>query len=167
MCEDCVVPGSSPPLCKVCLRHLDAGPYVKHIKALGVLLILHGGLLLAMGTYYVFFGGFMVDALTDIPADPNDPLSELVPNMVVAVLGLMGVAQVLPGVLQLVGGWRLFRYEGTSFAWAGALAGLMSLLGCYCGPSAIALAAYGVFILSRDDVRARFAVGQAAASSGS
>jgi len=165
ICAECVVDGSSPTLCKPCLKRLDSSGYVRHIRVLGILMLIHGGLLVATGLYYVIFGGFMLEAFADIPADPGDPASAMLPEMMVGVVALMGAAQFLPGGLQIIGGWRLFKMHGVGWAWGGALAGVVSLLGCYCAPTAFALAGYAVFVLSRDEVRARIAAGAPAASS--
>jgi len=165
ICAECAVEGARATLCAPCLKRLDQAGYVRHVRVLGILMLIHGGLLVATGLYYVIFGGFMLDAFADIPADPNDPASEMLPGMMVGIVSLMGAAQFLPGGLQIIGGWRLFQLHGAGWAWGGALAGVVSLLGCYCAPTAFALLGYAVFVLSRDEVRARIAVGAPPASS--
>ena len=149
LCAECPVPESDPVLCKPCLARLDRGRDVRHLRILGVLLMVHGALLAATGAYYVLFGGFVLEGLADIPADPADPASEIA-----------------PGILQAVAGRRLFRYQGWVLGWIAAIFGLTSLLGCYCAPTAVLLAGYAAWVLSRDDVRARLAVGVPPATQG-
>ena len=159
LCGECLVPGAAPLLCTTCLAHLDRGKDVRHVRILAILMMVHGGLLAATGAYYVLFGGFVLDELADIPADPSDPASEVLPEMLVGTFALLGLIQIAPGLLQALGGWRLFRYRGPVLAWVGAIAGLASMLGCYCAPTAILLLGYAAYVLTRDDVRARLAVG--------
>lgn len=166
LCADCPVPGSDPVLCEPCLARLDRGPDVRHLRILGVLLMVHGALLAATGAYYVLFGGFVLDELADIPADPSDPASEMLPELLVGTFALLGLVQIAPGILQAVAGWRLFRYRGWVLGWLAAVFGLTSLLGCYCAPTAVLLAGYAAWVLSRDDVRARLAVGVPPATQG-
>lgn len=151
-------------LCTECLRLLDRGPYVKHARILSVLMMVHGGLVAAAGLSYVLFGGFILDELADIPADPSDPTSGMLPELTVGVFALIALVQIGPGVLQALAGWRLFHLNGVVMAWAGALVGLVGCLGCYCAPTSLAIASYAIFVLTRDDVRARIAVGVPPAS---
>ncbi|MCB9595785.1 MAG: hypothetical protein H6719_23890 [Sandaracinaceae bacterium] len=159
LCAECRVEGSDPALCSSCLTLLDRGKDVRHIRILAILMMIHGGLLAAMGAYYVLFGGFVLDALADIPVAPGDESSEFLPEILVSAFALIGLTQVGPGVVQALGGWRLFQYRGLALGWIGALGGLLGVLGCYCAPTGIALAMYATYVLSRDDVRARIAVG--------
>ncbi len=159
VCAECVVPGSTPALCASCLALLDRGPHVRHVRILAVLMMIHGGLLAAMGAYYVLFGGFMLDALADIPADPASPEAELIPELLVLTFAGIGLTQLAPGLLHAVAGWQLFRFRGRVLGAVAAGAGLAAIFGCYCAPTSLALGAYATWVLSRDDVRARLAVG--------
>ena len=69
-------------------------------------------------------------------------------------------------MVQLFAGWSVFKLRHLGLGWAGALIGLLTIFGCYCAPSALVLAGYATWVLSRDDVRARFTVGALPASSG-
>ena len=160
VCEACAVTGSTPAICRPCLRRLDSGKHIKHARVLAILLMIHGGLLLAMGGYYVLFGGFMFDAMLDIPVPetPDNSSADMLPGVLMAMFGFIGLSHVLPGVLQGLAGWLLLRYRGIPLAWLAIAAGMLSLFGCYCSPTAFAIAAYAIFVLTRDDVRARFAV---------
>jgi len=159
ICAACAVAGSAPAICRPCLRLLSSGRHIKHARVLSILMMVHGGLLLATGAYYVLFGGFMFDAMMDIPVgDDADELAEQLPGMLMGMFTFIGLSHVLPGVLQGLAGWMLLRHRGIRLAWAAAAMGLLSLFGCYCSPTALALAAYAVFVLTRDDVKARFAV---------
>ncbi len=160
VCDACAVSGSAPAICQPCLSHLDSGEHVKHARVLSILLMIHGALLLAMGGYYVLFGGFMLDAMLDIPVEPTpgDPSPDLLPSVVMGAFGFIGVSHLLPGALQALAGWRLLRFRGVALAWIAVAAGMLSVFGCYCAPTGFAIGAYAIFVLTRDDVRARFAV---------
>ena len=138
MCAECRVSGSEPALCAACLALLDRGKDVRHIRILGILMMIHGGLLAAMGGYYVLFGGFVLDALADIPVVEGDEVSEWLPELLMGTLAIMGLTQLGPGVLQGLAGWKLFQYRGLALGWVAALVGLVSVLGCYCAPTGIA-----------------------------
>ena len=158
MCGECAVDGVSPTLCGACLAHLDRGPNLKHTKILSILLMLHGGLLLAAGISAVLFGGLLFDSMLDIPAGEQSPATEGLPGIFFAVSGGVGLAHAVPGVLQAWAGWKLLQYQGAALTWAAGVLGLFSLVGCYCMPSAFMIFAYLVFVMTRDDVRARIAL---------
>lgn len=160
LCGECVVPDAEPILCTTCLRHLDAGPHLRHVRIVAVLFVIHGLLLAGMGLYYLLFGGFVLDALADIPASgTGDATEDMLPELIFGTMALIGLTQVGPGVLQALAGWLLFGYRHPRVAWLGAAFGIIAVFGCYCAPTALALLGYAAWVLSREDVRARLATG--------
>ena len=166
VCEECWIEGAVPPLCVPCLKHLERAPDVKQVKILGILLMVHGGLVAALGLYYVLFGGFMFDAMREIPATSGDPLEDQLPEILIATMSFIGIFHIIPAALQAFAGWQVFRFRGLGVGIVGGLVGLFSVCGIYCAPSALLLAVYAVYVLTRTDVRARFAVVVPPASKG-
>ncbi len=159
VCAECFVDGAAPPICAPCLKRLDRGPHLSHARVLGVLVMVHGGLMAAAGLYYMVFGGVMVDELANMPSDPE--LGGELPyfaELMGASLGLMGLFNVIPGALQLWGGFEVLRLRRLELGWLALAVGVLSLCGCYCFPTALVLVGYGAWVLSRDDVKARFRV---------
>lgn len=166
VCDECWIDGAEPAICVPCLKHLERGPHIKHVRILGILMMVHGGLVAALGGYYVLFGGFMFDAMHDIPATPGNPMEEQFPEILVATMAFIGIFHGIPATLQALAGWQVFRFRSLGIGLAGALVGLFTVCGFYCAPSAFVLAGYGVYVLTRTDVRARFAVRVPPASTG-
>lgn len=155
VCDECWVIGSEPALCTACLAHLSGGPNIRHVRVAAVLMIVQAVLLGLLGSYYVVFGGFLLDAVSGEPA-ATDSTALMLPEFVSAGLSLIGLTQILIAGLGGFAGWRLFRFQSRVLGIAAAVIGLLSLLGCYCFPSAMLLGPYALWVLTRDDVIARF-----------
>ncbi|MFK7991157.1 MAG: hypothetical protein AB8I08_34380 [Sandaracinaceae bacterium] len=158
LCQECRVETAEPPTCVPCLALLDRGPHLRHARVLSIVMIAHGALLAAMGAYYVLFGGMLFGEYTGQPADPSTSELPYLGEWMSLFIALLGVVNVAPGILQVVAGWQLLRLRHLSLSWIALIAGMLSLFGCYCFPSAIVLLALGAWILTRDDVRARFRI---------
>jgi len=154
MCEECRSE-ALPERCAACERHLAGGRFVNHVPILGIVMIVHGLLMGGMGLYLLVFGGFFAQSLAESPpADaPDDPLGAVM----VGAFSVIGVAHLLPAALQVWAGVRLRSFRSRALALTVLALGLLTVLGCYCSPSSLGLLTWGVVVLTRDDVSARFA----------
>ena len=153
MCDECAVEGHDPPLCVACLALLDGGKHVFQARIVGVLLMVHGALLGFMGAYAVLFGGFFLEAMSEIDGEADETAYVLV------FAAVYGAVHVLPAPLQFFAGWRVFGFRARRLGLFAAVAGTLGACGIYCAPTSLGLAAYALYILTREDVVARFAVG--------
>ncbi len=163
MCGEC----SSPEValhCASCAERLSRGRFVAQVPILAVAMMVHGALTAGMGLYYLVFGGFFAANLgTSTPRPEEGPGAELFAGLMFGALGVIAVAHLVPGVLQLWAGWRARTYRSRVLAFLALGSGLLTLIGCYCAPTSLGLAVWGVIVLAGEAVRDRFA---AAAASG-
>lgn len=150
--------------CAACAERLSRSRFVAHVEPLAIALIVHGVLSAGTGLYYLVFGTFFAHGLsttTPAPEAEAHPLDELLPGMMLGAFGLLALVQLLPGVLQVGAGLLARRYRGWALTLVALGAGLLTVFGCYCGPSSVALFVWGVLVLRDADVRARFAASSA------
>lgn len=161
MCGEC----SSPELaqhCGSCTDRLSRGRFVAQVPILAVAMMVHGALTAGTGLYYLVFGGFFAANLgTSTPRPEEGPGAELFAGLMFGALGLIAVAHLVPGALQLWAGWRARTYRSRVLAFLALGSGLLTVIGCYCAPTSLGLAVWGVIVLASEPVRDRFAAGAA------
>lgn len=124
------------------------------VKILGALLIGHGAMIGALTLVYAMVGA----AFPFVPPPPTQP-GDPPPLPLAFVMGLMGawaLIHLVPCVLQLIAGIRLLRTRGRIFALVALCCGVMTMPGCYCIPTSIALGIFGFFVLLRSDAAELF-----------
>ncbi len=131
---------------------VGGGSSIAQVRPLAIVGIVHGVLLTLLGGMYVLVGAVMASAPPD-GRHGNEPP----PAFMGVVFVAFALVHVAPGVLQIIAGVRLLREKGRGLAIAAFASGLLSMIGCYCGPSAVALAVWGIIVLNSAEVRARFA----------
>lgn len=120
----------------------------QHVKIVAILNIVMGGLgvLIALGVLLVFGG------LAGIVAADSDPEA----GVGVAVLGMIGaigfIAIALMSVPSVIAGIGLLKYR----EWARVLGMVVSVLHLLNLPLGTALGVYGIWVLNKDETRARF-----------
>ena len=77
--------------------------------------------------------------------------------VMVGAFSVIGLVHMVPGVLQVWAGVQLRAFRARGLALAGLGGGLVTVLGCYCSPTSIAMLVWGLIVLMHEDVRARFA----------
>jgi hypothetical protein len=119
-----------------------------HVKILGILNIVWGGLICLGGiALFVIFAG--VAGIVGASADHSDqffaPWIAFGGVVVGAILVVLGV----PGV---IGGWALMSYKG----WARILVIILSILHLPSIPIGTAIGVYGLWVLFNDDTKRLF-----------
>jgi hypothetical protein len=128
------------------------------LKILGILLIIHGGLLLFMAVIGVAGVG-MTGSITETMArDPNMAAggAEGLGYMLYAVYGVIALIALVVGPLQVWAGISALRRTRRTLIFVALAGGLTALITVYCAPTALALAIWGLILLSRDDVKRAF-----------
>lgn len=85
--------------------------------------------------------------------------NQLPPNMqpmMQALYSIIGFALVLVSALHIFAGIKIMRYEGRVLAFAALGSGFLTLLGCYCLPTAVALFVWGMVVLLNNSVQTAF-----------
>ncbi|HJL15673.1 MAG TPA: B-box zinc finger protein [Sandaracinaceae bacterium LLY-WYZ-13_1] len=158
LCQECRVPGREPPICEPCLDRLQGGRFVSQVPLFGIALMVHGALVLGLGLFAVVYSLFLVDAFAglDPAATSGDPGMRLLPDLLVGSMLGIGSLNTFAGALQLWAGFGLRKYRGR---WLGILSlafGLVTVLSCYCAPTALGMLVWGLVILLGGDVAERF-----------
>jgi len=154
MCEGCrSAPGAG--LCETCARRLGRGRWVAQVPILGVLMMVHGGLTVAMGLILLVYGVFTAAALGGLPAN-DDPAQQAMSSIMLGGMLGLGVIHMPSGVLQLLAGWRVRTYQSRGLGITSLWLGLLTFLGCYCLPTSLAMIVYGSIVLHSGEVVERF-----------
>jgi hypothetical protein len=145
--------------CTACAERLARSRLVAHVPPLAITMMVHGVLTAGLGVYYLVFGTFFAGSIWSVPASEQaaEPVDELLPGIMLGAFVFLGMVQILPGVLQIWAGYRARTFHSRGLALAALIVGLAPALGCYCGPTSVALLVWGVIVLRDPDVRARFA----------
>lgn len=165
MCGGCLSPSVERRLCLPCYDRVVGRGRAHHLPTLGVLTIVNGALMLALGlmnlvTYFVMFGFMASSATQDVPPEAEGMFWGI---MVGAGL-LSSVVHLVPGALQIWSGWRMRQRVGRTLAIVALSSGLATLLGCYCFPTSLALFIWGLMILLDDGTREVMAANEATAA---
>ena len=156
MCSACAASAFAQPMCHACALRLRGGRYVSQVPALAIAMMIHGAMVLSLGIFLLVYGLFFAAATYDAPRELTGP-AELIAQLMVSGMVGIGLLHFLPGVLQIVAGWRARTYRSRGFTIAALGAGLIAMLGCYCAPTSIAILIWGLVVLLGKDVAARFA----------
>jgi hypothetical protein len=134
---------------------------VPHVEWLAIVTMVHGGLLTAYAllllVYGAVFGVSLGGAAVEPLPGPDAPPPGLMAGIITGTILFMMLGMLLPGMLQLVGGWYMRQFRYRPLAIAALVSGLASITGCYCFPTSLLLCVWGAVVLLDRDVAARFA----------
>jgi hypothetical protein len=142
-----------------------SGGLGSHIRIVAILMMIQGGLELMMAVLLLIMGGMMPGVFgamgAGAPAGPRQPPPPPV-NMGWVLGGIylgLGVVLLVGAVLKLVAGWRNFYFRGRVMGFVALSSGLVTLLTCYCFPTALALFIYGLIVYLNGQSTRWFALG--------
>ncbi len=159
MCEECRAPDAGRPMCVPCFERTTDSRMVAHVRVFAVVLVVHGVLVGLAGLFAAVYGTSLFASFWSMPA-PDPAEADRVrgfENLVVALMLAEALLHLSVGVLQAVAGLRLRSYRSRGLGIGALLAGLATVLGCYCSPSATVLLVWGLVVLSNGAVAERFA----------
>lgn len=145
---------------------------MRHVPALGVVLMVHGALLVLMAGFLGIYGVSLGISFGSMPApDPStDPLApdpRWLEDVMLWTMVVMTLVHGAAGAIQLFAGWRIRTFRSRGVGIAALFAGLGGLIGCYCGLTAIALLVWGLIVLLHSAVAERFAAVRRSATNAS
>ena len=160
LCTDCVST-SRGDVCAPCHERLELRGKVPHVEWLAIVTMVHGTLMLMVAVFMLVYLGVFGAALAGQEVAPS---AATIPSEMFGIMGgfglLMTAALALPGALQIVAGWymRTFRYRWLSLISlaGGLLMSVVSCVGMYCIPTALALTIWGAIVLFDASVVKRF-----------
>lgn len=161
LCTECRVPGSEPPLCVDCEKRESNATLVRQVPALGIVTVIHGGLVLLLGLFLLIYGVSLAVSFSSMPEpapiDPNLPSAGVFEGIMTWTMLGLGLLHGLVGALQLVAGFYVRTFRRRALGVVALLLGVLTVFGCYCGPTAIALIVWGLIVLLSGPVGDRFA----------
>ncbi|GAB4216488.1 MAG: hypothetical protein OHK0013_43050 [Sandaracinaceae bacterium] len=147
-------------VCRACVERLSSRGKVPQVEWLAVVTMVHGGLMLAYALLLVVYGVAFGAAFSSVVLQPTPgretPPPELFGGIMAGTVGLMALGMLVPGLLQLVAGWYMRQFRYRLLAVVALVSGLVSILGCYCFPTSLALLVWGAIVLFDRDVGQRF-----------
>lgn len=144
-------------VCKPCLERLAGRGKVWQLEWLAVVTMVHASLMLLWSAGLGVLGLSMGWSVAQVPAREGAPPSDLMAGVLGGTTLFMMLGQLVPAVLQLASGWFMLRHRYRTLAIFAYLSGVLSISGCYCLPTSILLAVWGLVVLFDRDVTARFA----------
>lgn len=135
---------------------------IGHVPVLGVMMIVQGALELVMGLsvagYAVFMPQFMQELRNEAVKQGGPGAAAPVPMPTwVSIAGVtMAIAILLVSAMTIYSGINLLRLRGRLVAMLTLGAGLALVFTCYCFPTALALAIYGLITLLDPAVKQGF-----------
>lgn len=131
----------------------------RQIKIVAILLIVQGALEVCMGLFLSVMGPVMFGILSSAP-----PPSSGGPAPPAALFGgiylAMGLATLIAGVLKLVSGIRNLKCRGRTLGFVAFGSGILTMMSCYCLPTALALGVYGLVVYLNQNAARAFELGE-------
>ncbi|MEM9189696.1 MAG: hypothetical protein AAGF12_11005 [Myxococcota bacterium] len=152
MCGECVGQIAQGTVCRACEIRIASKGKLAQVPKVGIGLIVHGVLLCCMSVlnvvgavfYYFFFQSL------DMPNAEQQAI------LLASVFAMNFFFHLIPGVLQIMAGIKVQKYQGRIFALVALGSGVLTALGCYCFPTAIGLTIWGLVVLLSDGVEDSF-----------
>ncbi|HRX78868.1 MAG TPA: hypothetical protein P5307_07385 [Pirellulaceae bacterium] len=141
---------------------------VSQIRIVSILMMVQGTLDLLFGLGMIGMGFFMAFAMREAMVnDPqfqqgNGPPPELMVNMISWGYGVIGVVMALIGALNIFAGYRNWKYNSRTLGIVALVAGvgtILTMVGCYCFPTSLALCIYGLIVYLNASAAAAFRMG--------
>jgi hypothetical protein len=133
---------------------------VHHVRVVAIMMIVQAALeLLAaagLGALAVFMP-VVFRQMQNQPGMPNQPGIWILP----LVYGGMAAAALISAVLHLVAGLRNYRFRGRTLGIVALACGMLSVFTCYCLPTAVAIAVYGLIVYLNPEASHAFRMGEA------
>lgn len=134
---------------------------VNQVVVLGVLMIIQGVLDLMAGAAAMFYAFFMPQIFEEMQAGAagGQPPPELPAEFGTYMMiggALFAAALFVIGILLVVSGIGVIRFQKRPLAIASLCLGLLTLMTCYCFPSSLALGIYGLIVLLNQPVMLAF-----------
>ena len=130
---------------------------VRQVPTLGILMMVHGGLVAALGLFLAVVGaisGTVGTASLQYGASSLDPA-------IAGVLYLVwGVVIALIGGLNIFAGMKIKNYRSKTLGMIALGAAVLTALTCWCAPTAIGLLIFGLIVLLNEDVKRAFEMGE-------
>jgi hypothetical protein len=128
---------------------------VGHVRVISILMIAQGVLEALMGVFLIGMGVFMAvvigEGITEEEAMPPAQAQATVVMMLVMYVG-MGLVNAVAAGLHIFAAIQNYKFKSRTLGIVALSVGCATLLTCYCGPTSIALAVYGLIVFLNAEV---------------
>lgn len=134
---------------------------VRHVPIVAILMIVQGALETLMGLGLVGMGAIFptIMEMDQQAAPPGGPPPEAMSWILLAVYGGMGLITLVAAILHIVAGVRNYKFRGRVLGLVALGGGMVTMITCYCAPTAVALGVYGLITYLNPEVNHAFAMG--------
>ena len=133
---------------------------VHHVRVVAILMIVQAALeflaALGLGALAVYMP-IMLRQMPHQPAPPEQPAMWILP----LVYSGMAATALVASVLHLWAGLRNYRFRGRTLGIVALACGMLTVLTCYCVPTAVAIGVYGLIVYLNPEASEAFRMGEA------
>jgi hypothetical protein len=144
-------------------RQLPGG-MVQHVRVVAILMIVQGVLELLMGVGLGAVAALMPTLIRmemrPVPGPPGQPPPEFAFWMVTGIYGGMAALALVAAALHIVAGVRNYRFRSRTLGIVAMAGGALTVMTCYCLPTAVGVAVYGLIVYLNDSVAEAFRMGE-------
>jgi hypothetical protein len=133
-------------------------PVASQVPIVAVLMMVQGALEGVLGLFLVIAGPLLFAFLRTSPSPSSG--GELPPAFLSVVYVVMGLSLVALAVLRFVAAIRNLRYRGRTLGIVCLCSGALTVLSCYCTPTAAALMVYGLIVYLNEQTARAFAMAE-------
>jgi len=139
------------------------GRLVHHVRVVAILMMVQAGLEVLAGIGLIGLGAFMPQFMAaHMESMPQGQQQIQAPQeffwVMFAVYGGMGLVALVAGILHGIAGIRNYRFQSRRLGIVAVSVGLLTLFTCYCLPTAVGVAVYGLIVLLNREVAEAFAL---------
>ena len=142
--------------------YLRPAGWMRHVRAVAIMMIVQGALELLVGFFLV--GMAVVVPMVASSANNVNKPPEGVFWAMVAVYGGMAAVAFLVAALHITAGIKNLRFRGRTLGVVALSCGLLAICTCYCLPTAAALAVYGLIVYLNEGTKEAFRLGESGCS---
>jgi hypothetical protein len=137
--------------------------WARHVRVVAILMIVQGALELLAGIFLAVMACIM-PMIVSSANNANRPPEDFVWVVVAMYGGFAAVAFLVAG-LHIAAGVRNLRFHGRTLGIVALSCGLLSIFTCYCLPTAVLLAIYGLIVYLDKGTKEAFRLGESGCSS--
>ena len=133
--------------------------YVGQIPILAIMTIVQGALLIMMGVACIGYGIFIAKMPEFMPPEERARMQADTSGSleIISAVGIgLGILILIIAVMHFIAGIRNLSYRGRIFTVVTWLLGLLASITCYCGPTSVGLAIWGMIVFLNPAVASAF-----------
>jgi hypothetical protein len=132
----------------------------RQINTVAILMIIHGSIESLLGILLAAMGPIMFGFMKMSPSGSRSGAPKEGEIVLMSVIyGVLGVLVLAAGVLKIVAGIKNMKYRSRTLGIVALSSAIVSMFTCYCLPTALALAVYGLIVYLNEQSARAFQMG--------